>query len=182
MQNAKYSGAAMALHWLVVLAVLATLIVLQRAESAPTREASGEIMGTHFAIGVVIFLLVIARFIWRMVNPPPSPMQSHAEWEKTLARVTHLLMYALLLVMPLAGWYAKSKFESPINVFGLFEVPPLPVTPDPEMGKAIFEGHELAGKVLIALIVVHILATIKHMLIDKDGAIYRMLPFGTPKG
>lgn len=180
--NRKYSGVAMTLHWLVAIAVIATIIVTQVAEDAPTREARGEIMANHFALGVIIFALVLARFVWRMVNPPPPQNPAHAGWERALAKITHLAIYAFLLMMPLAGWYAMSKYGSGLNVFGLFEVPPLPVEPDPEAAGEIFEIHELAGKILIGLIALHILGALKHTIVDKDGTIFRMLPFGEVKG
>lgn len=176
--SGKYSGVAMALHWLVAIAVIVTWLVTQQADAAPTREARGEILGTHFALGVVIFTLVVVRFAWRLKNSPPAQNASHAGWERALAKGAHLAIYTLLIVMPIAGWFAKSKFGSGIEVFGLFEVPPLPVAADPDGGKAIFETHALAGKILVALIVLHILAVLKHTLLDKDGTIFRMLPFG----
>jgi cytochrome b561 len=46
---------------------------------------------------------------------------------------------------------------------------------------AIFELHGVAGTVLLGLVVIHVLGTLKHTLIDKDGNLFRMLPFGTPR-
>ena len=99
-----------------------------------------------------------------------------------LGKAVHYAMYTLLLVMPLAGWFAMSSFDSAISVWGLFEVPKLPVPVNEDLGEAIFEIHAIAGTTLLALIAVHILATLKHTFIDKDGTIFRMLPFGTAKG
>ena len=42
--------------------------------------------------------------------------------------------------------------------------------------------HGAAGITLLVIIAVHVLATLKHTFIDKDGTIFRMLPFGTAKG
>jgi cytochrome b561 len=178
----KYSGLAMTLHWLVGIAVIVTWRIAEAAEHAPTREAKGEIMGNHFALGVVIFTLMAVRLVWRLMSPPPPPVAGHKGWERTLAKGTHLAMYTLMLVMPIAGWFAMSLFDSGISVWGIVEVPKLPVTPNPAMAEQIFETHALAGTTLLVLIAVHILATLKHTLIDKDGTIFRMLPFGTAKG
>jgi cytochrome b561 len=91
-------------------------------------------------------------------------------------------MYTLLLVMPLAGWFAMSSFDSAISVWGLFDVPKLPVPVNEALGEQIFEVHAIAGTTLLVLIAVHVLATLKHTFIDKDGTIFRMLPFGSVKG
>jgi len=174
----RYSGFAMTLHWLVAIAVIVTWRIAEAAELAPTREARGEIMGNHFALGVVIFALVATRFIWRQMNPPPAPVPSHVGWERMLAKATHLAMYTLLLVMPLVGWFAMSMCGSPISVWGVVEVPALPVPVNPDLSEEIFDLHAIAGTTLLVLIAVHVLAALKHTVIDKDGTLFRMLPFG----
>jgi cytochrome b561 len=177
--NSKYSGVAMAFHWLVGIAVIASWLITQAAEDAPNRDARSEIMANHFALGVVIFVLVAARLIWRLASPPPAPSPHHAGWERALARITHFAMYALLLVMPLAAWFAMSSYGSPISLWGLFDVPVLPVAENPDVAKQIFGIHALAGTTLLVLIALHVAAAFKHTLVDRDGTIFKMLPFGT---
>ena len=46
------------------------------------------------------------------------------------------------------------------------------------MAEAIFEAHAVVGQILVYLMFLHILATLKHTLIDRDGNLFRMLPFG----
>jgi cytochrome b561 len=174
----KYSGLAMLLHWTIAVLVIVTWRISEAAEHAATREAKGAIMANHFALGVVIFVLVAIRLIWRQVSPPP-PSMNHAGWERALAKTVHYAFYTLLLVMPIAGWVAMSSFGEPIGVFGLFTLPPLPVGVDPGRGEAIFEIHGTAGITLLVLTAIHALAALKHTIIDKDGTLFRMLPFGT---
>lgn len=177
----KYSGIAMLLHWLMALGVIANWRIAEASEHAATQADKSAIMGNHFAIGMALFLVVLVRILVRATGSPPPLSASLAPWERIVARTTHTLFYILLLVMPLAGWFAMSKYGLPIDVFGIFEVPPLPVGKDPDGAKAIFESHALAGTILLVLVAVHILGTLKHTLIDKDGNIFRMLPFGQPK-
>lgn len=179
--GARYSGVAMALHWLVAIAVIANWRIAEAGEHAASQQARSEIMGNHFALGVLIFVVVLARFVWRKSKGVPPPQSGHADWERALAKLVHYLFYALLLVMPLAGWLAMSKYGAPISLWGIVDIPPLPVAPDPDGAKAIFGQHATAGTVLLGLIVVHILGTLKHTLIDRDGNLFRMLPFGTPR-
>lgn len=174
----RYSGVAMLLHWLIFIAVIANWRIAEAGEHAATREAKSEIMANHFSIGVTILVLVLLRFAWRFVRPAP-PLAVHlATWERWLAKITHTLFYVLLIVMPFAGWFAMSKYGAPISVFGIFSLPPMPVAADPEGAKAIFEQHATAGKALLILIVIHVLGALKHTFVDKDGNLYRMLPFG----
>lgn len=177
----KYSGLAMLLHWTIAALVLVQWEISEAAEEASSKAAQGEIMANHFAIGMLIFALVVVRLIWRQVSPPPQMNEAHAAWERTTARIVHFAFYALLLVMPIAGWVALSSFGERINVFGLFTLPVLPVGIDEARGKAIFDLHAVAGVTLIVLGLVHGLAALKHQFLDKDGTLAKMLPFGTVK-
>lgn len=177
----RYSATAMLLHWLIAIAVIVNWRIAETAEHAASQEARSAIMGNHFALGVLIFVAIGLRFALRAGRGVPAPQAGHADWEKALAKLVHYLFYALLLVMPLAGWLAMSKYGAPISLWGLVEIPPLPVAPDPAGAKAIFEQHGTAGVVLLGLIVIHVLGTLKHTLLDKDGNLFRMLPFGTPR-
>ena len=174
----RYPGVAMILHWLIAIAVIIQWRIAVAGENASTQEAGRAIMGDHFSLGVVILLLVLARLVWRFVQPNP-PLAAHlAPWERWLAKATHTLFYILLIVMPLAGWLAMSKYGNGVDVFGLFSLPALPVASDPEGASDIFSIHAAAGVTLLVLTAIHVLGTLKHTLIDKDGNLFRMLPFG----
>lgn len=177
----RYSRVAMLLHWLIAIGVIAQWRIAETAEHAATEEAGREVMSNHFSLGVILLVLAVLRLAWRLVRPNP-PLAAHlAAWEKWLAKITHTLFYVLLIAMPLVGWLAMSKYGRPVDVFGIFAMPVLPVAPDPEGAKALFGFHATAGITLLAVAAVHVLGTLKHTLIDKDGNLFRMLPFGTPK-
>jgi cytochrome b561 len=177
----KYSGLAMLLHWVIAVLVIMQWQISEAAEAAATREAGSAIMANHFALGVVIFVVVALRLVWRQISPPPVPNLRHAPWEHALAGLVHFAFYALLLIMPIAGWIALSTFGEPISVWGLFALPALPVPQTPALGEQIFAMHGISGIALLVLVALHALAAFKHSLVDKDGTLYRMLPFGTSK-
>ena len=178
----KYSGAAMVLHWLIAAGVLANWLIRRTAKAAETEEAGRAIMSNHFSIGIVLWVLAVLLLIVHFTGGK-APLASHlATWERWLARITHTLFFILLLVMPFGAWMAMSQYGAPISVFGLFSLPPLPVEVNPDAAKAAFTQHGQAGQFLLILLVVHILGTLKHTLLDKDGNLFRMLPFGDAKG
>lgn len=177
----RYSGVAMLLHWLIAIGVIAQWRIAEAAEHTASEEAGREIMSNHFSLGVVLLVLALLRLAWRFVRPNP-PLAAHlAGWERWLAKITHTLFYVLLIAMPLVGWLAMSKYGRQVDVFGIFSMPVLPVASDPEGAKALFGFHATAGITLLVVTAVHILGTLKHTLVDKDGNLFRMLPFGTPK-
>ena len=178
--NVKYSPLAMALHWLIAVLVIVNWRAAEAAEHAE-KAAKESIMGNHFAIGVVLLILSIIGYIVRFSKPRPPYASTIKPWEATIARIVHILLGLLVLMLPIGGWLAMSFYGQPINVFGLFSLPPLPVSPDKDLAEAVFEAHGTAGTALVVLMFLHIAATLKHTLIDRDGNLFRMLPFGTAK-
>lgn len=181
-QSRRYSRIAMLLHWLIAVAVIANWRIAEAAEHAPTQEEAGAIMANHFALGMTILVLTVLRIVWRLVNPPPPLAEHLAAWEKALARLTHTLFYLLLIGLPLGGWFAMSSYGRGIDIWGLFQWPALPVAENPALAAQVFDIHAAGGTAMLVLIALHVLGVVKHMVIDKDGNLWRMLPFGTPKG
>lgn len=173
----RYSRGAMLFHWVIAIAVIANWRIAEAAEHATRAEASWW-WGQHKALGITILLLTLGRLAWRMTHKLPALPHTYASWERILARTTHALFYVLLIGLPLGGWLANSYFGNTIDMFGLFTWPALPVGENAEAGKAIFGFHGTGGEVLLILIGLHILGALKHTFIDKDGGIFRMLPFG----
>lgn len=176
----RYSGVAMLLHWLIAVLVIMNWQIAERAHELEG-ALRGEVMGYHKAWGMLILVLTLARLAWRWVHRPPALAAHLAAWERALAKLTHTIFYVLLIGMPLAGWLANSLSGRDVDFFGLFTIPALPVGVNKEASGGIFEAHEIAGKIMLGLIVLHTLGALKHTFWDKDGNLWRMLPFGTPK-
>lgn len=173
----RYSGVAMAFHWAIAILVIMNWQIAERAHQfdGPLR---GEIMGYHKAWGMLILALTLGRLGWRLAHPVP-PMPAHyANWERMLARTVHVIFYVLLIGLPLGGWLASSFAGRPVDFFGLFTIPSLPVGKNDGTAKAIFELHETGGMFLIYLAGLHLLGVVKHLVVDRDGELFRMLPFG----
>ena len=180
MQQARYSIVAMALHWLILVLVIANWWIADSAEGLPQPQRL-DIMLNHMALGIVILLVVLLRLAWRFTHTHPPLAATLKPWERVFAKTVHIVFYVLLIGMPLAGWLASSFAGQGVNVFGVFTLPKLPVAKDLDMTKAIFEAHATAGTILLILIAIHALGSLKHTFIDKDGNLFRMLPWGMPK-
>lgn len=180
MQQVRYSGVAMLLHWLIAAAVIANFIIPQTLEGLPHEEYM-DAMWPHKALGLIIFVLVLLRLLRRLMHTPPPLPSSLKPWERVLAKVTHTLFYVILLAMPVVGYVGSSYDGSDVNEFGVFTVPRLPVAPDDHFAHQLFHLHGTIGTLLLVLIGLHVLGALKHQFINRDGDLYRMLPFGTPK-
>jgi len=181
MPTNRYSTGAMILHWAIAIAVIVSWRVAESAEHL-AREEKEAVMGNHMALGMIILVLTVVRLAWRLTHAQP-PLPVHlARWEAALARTIHVIFYVLLVGLPLAGWIGTSMEREGFSMFGLFEVPLLPAPDDRRAGHELLEVHGTAGTIMIYLIGLHILGALKHHFWDKDGMLWRMLPFGTPKG
>ena len=177
----RYSVGAMIFHWLIAVAVIVNWRIAEAAEHAQMPE-KGEIFANHKALGILILLLTLGRLAWRWTHPVPPLPSDLAKWEATLARAVHVIFYVLLIGLPLGGWLANSLAGREIDMFGLFTIPPLPVGENAGAAKAIFGLHATGGSIFIYLIALHILGALKHTFFDRNGGIFRMLPFGKVPG
>lgn len=171
----RYTKVAIWLHWLIGLAVIANIGLAMLTEDMP-REAHRAAMGVHKALGMAILALTLLRLIWRLVHrAPPLPIGT-PEWEKWGSRAVHFLFYALLILLPLSGWVWMSAADRPIDFFGLFTIPSI-VAPDKALSDVMHERHEVMGLTMLGLVVIHLLAAVKHQFVDRNRQLSRMNPF-----
>lgn len=171
----RYSTVSLVLHWLIA-ALVVTQIGLIAAHEATEGSISREYVNLHKSVGLSILVLTLIRLGWRIANPAIPLPDSTPRWQKLVARGTHVLFYAFLIAMPLVGWAASSAAGRDILWFGLFEWPALPIGGGRETAGQLMDLHELAAKLLIALVVLHILGALKHHFIDRDNVLHRMIP------
>ena len=172
----RYTAVAQALHWVVALLMLAAVAVawsmVLRGANDPDRDTWYTL---HKSIGLTILALVAVRLAWRAVHPAP-PLPPHmAAWERALARASHWLLYAILLVMPISGYVLSSAGGYPVSWFWLFTVPDVVARSRSVAGIAV-QVHLLGQWAVYALFVLHVAGTAWHVVVRRDGALDRMLP------
>lgn len=173
----RYSGVAMAFHWIIAILVIMNWRIAETAEHLEGPDA-GAVWNYHKAWGITILVLTLGRIGWKLAHPGPPFPPHHQPWERALARTVHSAFYVLLIGLPLGGWLANSLIGRTIDFFGLFTIPALPVGANKELGGQIFDAHAAGGTILLLLVALHILGVVKHLVIDRDGELFRMLPFG----
>ena len=179
-RNTKSSWGAVTqvLHWLVVLAVLCQLtlgfVLGSLSSEAPLWV---RLFPVHTTFGLSIFSLMVLRLLWRVANPVPELPDTLAPWQKRLARTNHWLFYILLIGMPIGGYLLVSAHGHPVPFFGAQL--PAAIPESKALQGPIMTLHEIGAFVLIALIVLHVAAALRHALLLKDGVLRRMTPFET---
>jgi cytochrome b561 len=169
-----------ALHWIIVILIITQFFFASRAHDLPRGPALIEAWGWHKSIGMTVFLLAIVRLVWRWMNPVPDLTAETQPWERTLAKISHVLLYALIFAVPLTGLLMSQAKNFPVSWFHLFQWPDL-VTPDPALSESMESTHKILVKVLVGVALLHIAGALKHHFIDKNNVLKRMLPFGGVK-
>jgi cytochrome b561 len=179
----RYSNVAVTFHWVIV------VLVLTQAALGFTFAFSGDGPGHdavfvwHKSVGMTIFLLVLARLGYRLKNPPPPFPPGLPAWERYAAVWNHRLFYLLLLAMPIVGFVAVSgEASGPTTpLVGGIAVPVLPGI-SRDAGEFAEDVHKAAAFLLVALILLHASAALKHQFIDHWRGSARMPPFTAPDG
>ena len=142
---------------------------------APFPGTPDDYAAAHMSVGLVIFAVVTARILYRAINPPPALPGTMNVWEQRLAHLTHWLLYAVLIIMPVSGYIMSAGDKPPINFLGLVDVPKVPVSEN--AGKSAAIVHVLITQfVLYGLIVLHLAGTAWSVFVRREGALSRMLP------
>jgi len=177
----RYSNVTVAFHWLTVALVLFQLWLGFSFADMERGPARANLFTWHRTIGAVILLVILARLTYRLMNPPPPYPPQLPRWERVAGTWNHRLFYLLLIAMPIGGIIAVSGHTpgSTITLLGGIAIPKIPDISE-QMGELAGGIHVAAVWALLALMVLHVAAALKHQFVDKNRAAGRMLPFQDP--
>jgi cytochrome b561 len=170
-----YTPTAIGLHWLAGALILCGFGLGLWLKDLPLSPQMLRLYGYHKWIGITVFLLAVMRLAWRRAHPAPPPVPM-PEWQRRAATATHALLYALMLVIPLSGWIYSSASGVQVVYLGLVPLPDL-VPKDKALAGILKAVHITLDYALLALVIVHAGAALKHHWVDRDDALRRMLPF-----
>ncbi len=151
---AGYSRLQIALHWLVLALIAQQYLFHDAISAAWDRIAEGlvavfdPLVLAHVAGGGLI--VPIWRLTLRARRGVP-PVIDNGKGQAFLARLTHVGLYALMILMPVSGsiaWFGG--------------------------GEAAARGHDVLKIVLLALVALHVAGALYHQLILRDGTLARM--------
>ncbi|HJV49873.1 MAG TPA: cytochrome b [Noviherbaspirillum sp.] len=174
--QARYTLPAILLHWGMAALLLAQLAIGLYMVGLPKRTpAVGFYYGLHKSLGVLAFLLVMVRLWWRSRTPAPRGVGLHfSALQEKMAQVSHRMLYACMVLIPLCGYLASSFGKHPVRFFG-YALPQLGW--DSPLLQAFFRQlHASLAWLLCALIAVHVLAVVRHLLSSGSLVLQRMLP------
>ena len=174
--NERYTSTAIGLHWLIALLLLGQFAFgLALGDIPRGTPERGYYVNLHKSSGILIGLLVLVRLGWRLAHTPPPLPASTPGWQRRAARISHAALYLCMVLLPLSGYLASNFSKYGVKFFNLVHWAPW--GPDDKTMYAVFNTtHRVAALVLAGLVVLHVLAVAKHMLVERDGLLLRMWP------
>lgn len=163
-------------HWSSAMLIAGMLVagtIMVRVDDSGLRF---DFYQMHKAFGIVVLIVTLLRLSARAVLSPRGPALPGARWQGLVAHAAHLVLYLLILVVAFSGWIMASASPLPVptSVFGLFDLPRI-VAPDMANYQMAKTWHGWLTKALLGVILVHVLAALKHHIIDKDNVLRRMI-------
>jgi cytochrome b561 len=174
-EQASYDGGARALHWLTVALLLVIIPMGLIMGRLPRGTLQNSLFITHESLGLTILALTLARFLWRLGHPPPPPSGDLNQLERAASGGVHVLLYALLIIMPVTGYFFVTLSDIDLSYFGIVHVPAL-TEPDKPLGKTFGAIHMTLQWAIYALAAMHIGAALHHYFFRHNDVLARMLP------
>ena len=173
--DTHYTATAKLLHWLIALMIFGMLgfgFYMTGLDLSPTKL---ELYSWHKWAGVTVFLLVLVRLAWRIGHRPPALPAHMPAIERLAAHAGHHLLYLLLLAIPLSGCLISSAKRFPTAWLGMLPLHDL-LAKDKALRNLLETVHVALNFTLIAVLLGHVGAALKHHFIDRDDVLTRMLP------
>lgn len=172
----RYAATGIALHWLMLLLLVAVYASMELREAYPKGSEPREALKSlHYVLGLSVLLLVMLRLGLRaFAGAAPAIAPAPARWERATAALMHLALYALMVGMPLLGWALLSAEGKPPSYLGL-SLPPL-VAEAKGTAELLEEVHEIGAAVGYWLVGLHAAAALFHHYWRHDNTLRRMLP------
>jgi cytochrome b561 len=170
----QFTGFSRVLHWTMAAMVLTMLGV---GVAMVTSLADYHVLlSIHRPLGVAILVLVVIRFVNRLLHPPPTFPPTMARPERLAATASEWTMYGLMALLPLVGWGMLSAARYPVALVGPLHLPYI-LPHDARLYSVLRASHTVLAYLFFAMILAHVGAVLVHTLIVRDGMLGRMVPW-----
>jgi cytochrome b561 len=169
-----YSGPARFFHWATALLLAGQYAIAWTMPDVHRGTQPVGLIASHLSVGMLILLLVAVRIVWRFTHPAPPELPGIPRPLVALARLTHWLLYLLLIALPLMGWANASSRGWPSFMGDLAPLPSLSPEGSP-FGHSLGDWHKVFAWVLLVLAGLHAAAALFHHFVLRDATLRRML-------
>jgi cytochrome b561 len=167
----KYRPLFVLIHWLVAFAVANLLLrgalIMRYIPNNEPEKVDG--LRAHMYAGTLVLVLMVIRLVLRRRGRHPPRATARNRHLDRLARVSHQLLYVLVISQALSGLYMAVETGLPnVLVMGNGTLP------EDFWVFPIRTVHYVVSRLLMATIALHLTGALYHTLILKDGLLRRM--------
>ena len=160
----RYSPAQQTMHWLTVLLMFSILpvawVLVSVKEETPIFFFW---MDVHESIGLSILALTTARIVWRFFDPPPPYLTHSALWNRRIARIVHLGLLTMMIIMPVSGFLWATGHGHDVAPFNLVRLPRIAFN-NRGLGDAAEAIHQYGQWFVYGLIGLHLAGVSYHLI------------------
>lgn len=171
----KQPAATIAFHWASVIAIVVAVAVVYLHDAFEDKATRAILLELHRQLGMLVLLSVPLRQVVRFLaghRDFSASMPAILRWG---ARLSHGVLYAFLLAIPVIGWALTSAHATDLRLFELVSLPNL-VAPDADLADELADYHAWLAYGLMGLVFVHALAALWHHYLLRDSVLVAMLP------
>lgn len=166
----RYDGVARFFHWVFAAGIIYASIAgyaLAKTASGPVHDFLSRL---NMSVATVLILLFPFRLGWKLVRVEPRELPNVPAWQRSLASGMHSLLYATIFAVLVSGFL---MVPTGYSFFGLIDIH----TPFPKgvLTDTFFAVHRASCALLAGLVALHLLAVVKHQLIERNNVLRRML-------
>ncbi|KAB8173392.1 cytochrome b [Lysobacter maris] len=172
-RNTSFSVAARVLHWTMAVLILAMLFI-GVGMVATVSDKHQWLLAIHRALGIAILVLAITRLVVRLRNPSPPLPADLPRLQRVSAHLSHWLLYALMIAIPLIGWAMLSAGGYPVMLGGNLRLPAI-MPENALMFAWLRTAHGALAYLLLFTFLGHMGAALYHALIRRDGVFRSMV-------
>ena len=168
----KYGLLAKLFHWFTFIALIIQIPFGFYLVGLEFSDRRIDLENIHILIGITIFYFVLLRLIWKLFNPSPKSEHNFFKGQALIAKINHFLLYIGVFVVTISGVLKKLYMGEKLNFF-IFKY--AFKESNFQLADSFYILHIYANYLLIALVSLHILATVAHHVFFKDKILKKML-------
>ncbi|HQT25363.1 MAG TPA: cytochrome b [Burkholderiales bacterium] len=172
-----YGRISRLMHWAMAFLVISAIALVEIKSLLPKGALKRDFMIWHIQAGILVFILVWPRLLWRAANPAPPIRPPLKGLHRFSANLAHHALYFMMAALPIFGFLALESKGRAVHFFGL----QLPVLIDEDKwlhyALTLRHDHALLGNILIGMIALHLISAVLHHVLRQDDTLKRMLPW-----
>ena len=162
------------LHWLIAVSIIGLIPMGWYMTRLSDEDVLyWRLLDLHEVVGLALLVLVPLKFMWLFLSPNPPYSSDLAAWERRAARAVHVFFLIAMALIPLSGFLFVASNGEPIELYGVITIPDIAQFSKSVRG-TLSDIHYYLSYVCAALIVLHMLAALKHHFMDMNGSLRRI--------